>query len=303
MAHCPFCKATIDDELARFGGHCPKCVIEIPGDETPTDPGVGKRVEEQVEAEQQRRWGVFAAVGGLVAVVVIGAGSVLWWRIDNQRQAAELARLEAEADNGFFILPAEEHELPTAEPEEQPEQGKPGNTGRSYQGSTVTNVPANTGTSSGPKRYDFTGGANAEETELAGLQEREIDVGPGGGPQVGSIGLNVPQIDISRSGLDSVALSDPEEIRKSVGTALKAYSQQMNTCYERRLKNTPDLAGTWDVSFTITTSGSTAGIGVVPHTVSDRELETCMSQAIASWKFQNMAKPQNFSKPYTFGTQ
>jgi len=301
MAHCPFCKSSIDEELARFGGHCPKCVIEIPGDETPTDPGIGKRVEEQVEGERQRRWGVYAAVGGLAAVVVIGAGSLLWWRIDQQKKATALAQLEAESDTEFYILPAEEHQLPTLEKAEAPKQANPGSTAQGRQGSTVTTVPSGGSGSTGGNRFDFIGNSDAGQPELAKLHEREIDVAPGA--DLVRVGLSVPQISISRTGLESVALSDPEEIRQSVGTALKAYSKQMNTCYERRLKNTSDLAGTWDVSFTITTSGRTSNIGVAPQSTRDALLESCMSQAIAGWGFQPMVQPQSFAKGYKFGTQ
>ncbi len=298
MAQCPFCKSSIDDELARFGGHCPKCVIEIPGDETPTDPGIGKRAEEQVETERQRRWGVFAAVGGLVLVVVVAAGSMLWWRIDQQRQAELAAQQDAAIDFEFTIASAAGHELPTLQPRQDENPGSGASSSRGHGGS-VTTVPSSSSSgSTGSKRYDFIGSSEESQPELAKLQERTIDVAPGA--DLGSMG---PSISISRGGLAGLALSDPEEIRQSVGTALKVYSKQMNTCYERRLKATPDLAGTWDVSFTIGTSGRTAAIAVVPHTTRDASLESCMSNAIATWTFTPMVSPQNFAKAYTFGVE
>jgi hypothetical protein len=293
MAQCPFCKSQIDDELARFGGHCPKCVIEIPGDETPTDPGIGKRVEQQVETERQRRWGVFAAVAALVVVVLVGAGSVLWWRIDQQHQAELMAQLAAEAEAEFYINPAEAHQLPTLDTEQEQQVAQGGGAAHRPRG-TVTDVPSS-------KSFDFIGNSEAGEPELAKLHERTIDVSPGA--DLGSVGLSVPQIEISRTGLSSLALSDPEEIRLSVGTALKVYSKQITTCYNRRLKLTPDLAGTWEVSFTILTTGRTSNIGVSPQSTVDAQLETCMRESIASWTFQPMVQPQNFAKPYTFGVQ
>jgi hypothetical protein len=300
MAHCPFCKSTIDEELARFGGHCPKCVIEIPGDETPTDPGLGKRVGEAVETEQRRGFGVFAAVGGLVLVVLVGAGSVLWWRIDQQHKAELQAELKAQQDNDFFILPAEEHQLSYQREEEQQQaQAKAQNTGRAHTPRAgVTHVPSSGGasTSSGRNTFDFRGGAGEDEVELAEIEDRRVNV------EVGSFGPSIPSISINRGSVGSMALSDPDEIRKSVGTALETYSKQMNTCYERRLKAMPNLAGTWMVSFAIGTDGRTSGVSVTPKTTSDAQLESCMAQAIAMWTFQPMASTQNFSKPYTFGT-
>ncbi len=303
MAHCPFCKSSIDEELARFGGHCPKCVIEIPGDETPTDPGIGKRVEDQVESERQRRWGVYVAVGGLVLVVLVGASSVLWWRVDQQHQADLQAQFDAESEIEFYIASAEEHQLPSlAKAEEVAPISSGASSAPHSSHGTITNVPSSSsGSGSKSNRYDFTGSSDVDQPELAKLHERSIEVAPAA--DLGSVGFSVPQIEISRTGVSGMALSDPEEIRKSVGTALKAYSKQMNTCYERRLKNTPDLAGTWDVGFTITQNGHTSGIGVVPQTTRDAMLESCMSQAIASWTFQPMVQPQKFAKAYTFGTQ
>ncbi len=299
MAQCPFCKSTIDDELARFGGHCPKCVIEIPGDETPTDPGIGKRAEEQVETERQRRWGMLAAVAALVLVVLLGAGSVLWWRIDQQSQAALQAQLEAEAEFDFYIAPSDAHELPSKEPE-QPEQAAVASAGGGTSRRTYTEIPSSGGSSSKSKTYDFIGTSDAGEPELANLNERKVEVGSGG-TDFGSVGLSVPRIDIQRGGVSSLALSDPEEIRLSVGTALKAYSKQMTACYERRLKNTPDLRGTWDVSFTILSTGRTSNIAVIPQSTRDTELEGCMKQAVALWTFQPLVSSKDVAKAYKFG--
>jgi hypothetical protein len=306
MAQCPFCKSEIDDELARFGGHCPKCVIEIPGDETPTDPGIGKRAEEQVETARQRNWGVMIGVVGLAAVVLIAAGSFLWWRVDQRRQAQAEAQAAAAQDQDFYIASADSHELPTVE--QEPEQGaQPASSGAhstrggGHQSSTVV-VGSGSGSSgsTSSKRYDFIGNSDAGAPELAKLDQRKIDVGPGP-TDVGSIGFTVPTVSISEGRIEGIALSDPDEIRKAVGAALKAYSKQMTTCYERRLKTAPELRGTWEVSFTIKTDGRTSGIGVSPHSASDSQLETCMTQSIAAWTFQPMVEPQNFAKPYTFG--
>ncbi len=303
MAECPFCKTSIDDELARFGGHCPKCVIEIPGDETPTDPGIGKRAEAQVETERKRSWGVYLAVGGLAALVLLASGSVLWWRVAQQQEADLLAAPEAEAETDFYLAPAESHELPTVG-HVQPSQANPGSTaGPTNTDRQVTAIASSSGStgSSGSNRFDFIGNSESDAPELAGLHERKIDVSPGN-TDLGTVGLSVPKIDIQRGGVSSLALSDPDEIRRSVASALKSYSKQMTACYERRLKNTPDLAGTWDAAFTILESGRTAGILVTSRASSDSELERCMQGAIAGWKFQSMVGSQRIEKPYNFGT-
>ncbi len=304
MAECPFCKTTIDDELARFGGHCPKCVIEIPGDETPTDPGIGKRVEEQVETERKRGWGVYLGVGGLAALVLLSSGAVLWWKVQQQHEADRIAQLEAEADGDFYLAPAEAHELPIASNDES-SSTSPGSGSRTQghdSARQVTTIAATGGGGSagGSNRFDFIGSSGADEPELADLHERKLDVSPGN-TDLGTVGLSVPKIDIQRGGVGSVALSDPDEIRRSVGSALKSYSKQMTACYERRLKNTAELAGTWDAAFTILENGRTAGILVAARERGDAELERCMQNAIAGWKFQTMVGSQRIEKPYSFG--
>ncbi len=300
MAHCPFCKAPIEDELSRFGGHCPKCVIEIPGDETPTDPGVGKRAEQQVEEERKGGGRSWLGVVALAALVLVLCGGVLTWQVLRSQEAARLAALEAEADNGFYIQPETEHHLPTVEGAESPVSSQPSAT-RSNGSRAVTTIGGGGNGSSGPKRFDFIGNSDVDAPELAELHERKIDVAPGGA-DLGSVGFSAPQVSISRGSVEALALSDPEEIRESVGTALKRYSKQMNTCYERRLKMAAELSGTWEARFTIMQTGRTAGILVVPYGGSDNELEACMARAVASWTFQPMVEAQRIEKPYNFGT-
>ena len=46
MAECPFCGAEIREEVSLYGGTCASCLIEIPGEEAPTDPGEDAPTEE-----------------------------------------------------------------------------------------------------------------------------------------------------------------------------------------------------------------------------------------------------------------
>ena len=71
MGACPFCKGEVDDDVLTFGGRCPSCLIEIPGDEAPTDPGAEARAaQEAAEAAAQKpRVGII--VGALVLPLMI----------------------------------------------------------------------------------------------------------------------------------------------------------------------------------------------------------------------------------------
>ena len=43
LAACPFCGRDVDADLVTYGGKCPHCFGEIPGEEAPTDPGEEKK--------------------------------------------------------------------------------------------------------------------------------------------------------------------------------------------------------------------------------------------------------------------
>ena len=50
QATCPFCKGGISADVVQFGGNCPHCLLEIPGEEAPTDPGLVARQKAAAEA-------------------------------------------------------------------------------------------------------------------------------------------------------------------------------------------------------------------------------------------------------------
>lgn len=81
MGECPFCSAEIDEEVMLYGGTCSACLIDIPGEEAPTDPGVDAVTEEAQTATalalatgktSPHRNGLIAA--GVAALVLIGVG-------------------------------------------------------------------------------------------------------------------------------------------------------------------------------------------------------------------------------------
>ena len=303
MAECPFCKTAITDEIARFGGPCPKCFIEIPGDDTPTDPGVAKRVELQLEQEQQRPWARILGIAALAAVVLTAAGAVVAWRLVHQRGTGAMA---AEADlETFWIAPASEHRLPPigAAGADQPGEDQTAarsSVGRSQRSSEVTEVSPE---GSGQKRFDFIGMSDYDEPELEDLAQRTVEVGPGAAVEdnLTLSSVTPPRVEITRGSVGSMAISDPDEIYKAVGQALKSYAGQMTTCYERRLKALPDLRGTWETAFTITENGTTTKVAVRGQAVQDAELERCLGESIARWTFQPLVERQEIQKNYTFG--
>ena len=73
----------------------------------------------------------------------------------------------------------------------------------------------------------------------------------------------------------------PEQITKTV----KANSGALRPCYEGGLKRNPNLqyVSMVNVRFSLKNTGNAAEVGFSPHT--DGEMERCMSDKIAKWKF------------------
>lgn len=293
MASCPFCHAPVDDKLARFGGHCPKCFIEIPGEETPTDPGA--QAKAAAEAAQTSKSRTRLIVGGVVGAVFLFCGAFVSYTVYKTRQE-QMALADAEVE--FFMEPVNLPEAQVA----QASGGSPSN-GTTAPRNPGTRRPANTevgtssGSSGGPVRLDFRNDASAMESTPSGFQEEVATLQP----KI-EIGGDSTNLVLKRPSVKPVGLSDPEEIKKQVGGALSKYRAQVTACYNLRLKETPTLKGTWQIRMTIMTTGSTSNVAVIPMGTNDPKLESCMSQKASSWTFPALEAPQTIEVPYKLGT-
>ncbi len=292
MAECPFCNAPVDDSLVRDGGRCPRCFIEIPGEEAPTNPGVDTHAEPPVEAgppPTRRLW-----IGAGIATILLLAGSVAAWKVHHDRR--ERARA-AEAVPTFYLEPLGEvvaqvddaAATPTgsgaAEPRPHPRTG----------GSAGEEVVPSDGPRT-PVRWDFT---DAEaDAAFSGLAEPA-------GPRTLSLGM--PQdpdgpVRLRRAGAAAYVLTDPDEIRAAVGSAIRNYQGQVSQCYTQRLKSAPGVKGTWILALTILPDGSTSDVHFTPQGAADAEIEACVIRRATTWTFQPMIQAQRFELPFTFGS-
>jgi outer membrane biosynthesis protein TonB len=67
---------------------------------------------------------------------------------------------------------------------------------------------------------------------------------------------------------------------KSIKKILKRYTGQVKACYERQLKNDPDLGGKVTVSFVIQTNGKVADAEILVNTTDNVPLENCILKVI-----------------------
>jgi hypothetical protein len=96
-------------------------------------------------------------------------------------------------------------------------------------------------------------------------------------------------------------LTSDAEIQEMVSRTIGFKLSQVEACYNRRLKEQEDLAGTWQASWKITKSGTTSGISVRGRGVSDSGLESCIKNRIQSWSFQKINRDYPVTIPFKLG--
>jgi hypothetical protein len=288
---CPFCKGAVPADTLRFGGNCPHCMLEIPGEEAPTDPGIQarQRKEQEDKAQQAKKQRKNRFLGGLSLLVLFALGGAGVWAYQTQQEA-----LTYEMDE-YYETPLSELQhapVPQVAVVGGPEAGTVDNgTGRPTGRKPPEVQPIGTGNpdaGTGPRRPTFQAGADAQAPTVATTS----------GSGVGDVGAG--QIKVSFVGSDKV-LTDNDEIIAMAKAVINASSPQLQTCYNQRLKAVEGLKGAWEVAFTIGKDGSAKRVAVTGVNGSDPELESCMNRQVSAWKFQKIVKDQPIKKTYRFG--
>lgn len=276
MGQCPFCQQKIEESLLRFGGPCPHCFNQIPGDEAATDPGAALRAKEQA-AEAARRRKRQLRNGALAAVVLLSLSGGGWWAYQERLKQEQVLLLDF--DDEFFRLGAEEFAALYAVAEEPPptEAGK----------ATRSPKPPRQGSGEGDGVVD------------AGVPDRlATEAGDASGPTQTSMGATpAGPGGLDFSGLGSTGperrgatLTDPVAIEEMIKTTVKRNRPQILSCYNGRLKETPDLQGVWDLTFNVSTAGKATDIQVKGKGVSDDALEACIARNVGAWNFSPINK-------------
>jgi hypothetical protein len=304
LAECPFCAATIAEDLVTYGGPCPKCFAEIPGEDAPTDPGAEARA---VQERRDRRGATIKAFLGLAAMAamvsctgVVALTVVLW----PEPQVAVLDFDAAEFDYPEFELVGRDEAAPAVEEPAAPapSKGKPKvPNAEAYAGNDAglgpgvqagqaldgTDAAADAGGPRGPRGSDApVAGPSGTDGALAPTE-----------PARGDIGLDI-NVQYERR---AEVLSDPEQIRVMIGKLMAAQTGRLNYCYEQRLKTAPDLGGRWLIQFTVEKDGSVSGASATGRDRSDAEFEACLAKNIdEKWGFDRIIRAQPVQRTLTF---
>jgi hypothetical protein len=273
---CPFCGSGVTEDLVTYGGTCPKCFAEIPGEEAATDPGVEVRAAQE---RRDRRRATLRAVIGLSAMLllvtctgVFAVVTVLW----PEPEVADLL----DFDTLDFPMPDIKgiEDAATAKPRPR-------------------RTPA-PGSEPAPEPAPVAGSAPRLRTDLTTVSP---ELGGNGGVSAPP-GLSIDAPKVRRD--DNVVLSDPDAIRNMIGERMVEFIPGLNQCYERRLKSYPSLKGRWKVKFTVTPSGATSSAVAEPLDRGDAELERCLAEHIQQyWKFGQIAVNQPIQKTLRFYPQ
>ncbi len=291
--NCPFCKGVITPELSRAGGNCPHCMLEVPGEEAATDPGLEQRrrqaAESAVVAKRAgtRTRGVAAAV---FLVVLVGAGAG-WsaWRTQQEELVYELEDVYMAPRDGMIahkeVAPSTPPPVETTRTPAQRKQRLPNlPTGGGEHVATAAE-----GGSGGPVGVKFIPAGSGGSGDIAlGITSAKV-----GGSALGEVEIAVTRV-------NTTVLQTEDEIKAMAKEVSSAYYPQVEACVQRRLKADPEFKGGWKVRFTIETDGTVSGFKSTALDTPDDELEGCIERTISAWRFQRIAHPFKVGKTYRF---
>lgn len=299
MSNCPFCKGTVDKDLLVNGGVCPLCLIEIPGEDAATDPGVEAlaRQKQEVEATKRRR---APLIGLAVVLALVGVGGGGWYvAVGSKPEIIDLgeetfARIPLAAHQNIY-----EDEPAAAEPKAGGGRGSGSSSSGSGSAESAPSTPATGGQlASGSTMAESPGRAGINPS--AGSISRQVEeVDPTAAMSSGSSISGGPSVSVlGRSATET--LTDADEIGEMIKRVVSRNSRQLEDCYSDRLKTDETLEGRWRVGFEVQKDGSVDGIEVVALNRADATLETCLNEKVKRWRFQRISSPQGVSKNYSF---
>jgi hypothetical protein len=282
LAECPFCGSEVSDDLVTFGGTCPKCFAEIPGEEAATDPGVDVRNAQDRRDRQRATLRTVAGLATLLMLVsctgVAALVTVLW----PEPTVAGIL----DFDTLDFPMPEELVGVEMPPVEAEPKGPRP----------SERPEPIVTGPATAPG----TDGLRRPRTEIGPLVPPKPVPGvkPGTG-RPGSVDLSLGTPTVRRD--DNLVLSDPEAIRDMIGERMVEFIPGLTVCYDRRLKTTPTLKGRWRLRFTVGTSGRVSAADASGLDTADAELEKCLVSHISEqWTFGRITIAQPVQRTLRF---
>lgn len=302
MPQCPFCKGQTPEDLLRFGGHCPHCLNEIPGEEAATDPGAQARQRQELEARAaaarlQRRSRVVRAAAVLVALIGVGS----WFALHEDPAPLILDDVEV------YIAPASEHRNLAAE-EAAAAKAKAEAEEEAHRKEMARRAAAAAAASSGGGSGDLASAGPAPMSPGGSSSGGSSSGGSSSGGSGGAsdslsgsmVGLDLNPKGPSARSISGLVASGDAEIKSMAKTVVDANYKQLRQCYESRLKENPSLEGRWVLAWTIEKDGTVSKAEAEGQGVKDRTFESCMERNVKNWHFQSVSKSTELARAFVF---
>ncbi len=275
MPSCPFCHTPISENLSLYGGNCRNCLIEIPGEEAVTDPGIPHEVTNgEPVAPSGASW-LSSVVAGAAVLAAVGGW---WWT-----QQPEVQPVVQAPQSEMTPIPMSAHE--DAEFEEEPEEKVE---------ATVT-----------PRRVVTQNVTSQGRPPVQTMKPADASVVPstkGAGMGAAPTGVfdSIGSAPRSRAPA-SIVLEDSLKIEEMIGRVLNRGAKQLEQCYNQALKMNPGVKGAWYVDFTITKDGKPVAVSVEALEAPYPDIESCIHRQVSRWRFQRISEPVDVARRYRFG--
>jgi hypothetical protein len=329
---CPYCRGAISQELARFGGPCPHCMLEVPGEEAPTDPGLAlkqKLAQEAIaRAAAERARSQRIAAGSMVLLAglavfaiwaVVGGGAdtlaISYYQLDpdalkRKQDADAKARAEAQARADAEAA----QRAAAARAARRGPEGTPGTPGGNVDEmlagiGSLGPQGANVGTGAPPAPTPGTDGAAGSalgggslalgKPGTAGAQ-LPVGVGTVSLSGTGSSGPTLPTSSVAMGSRAAAVKTSPGDIQTMIFERFSMYERGLQACWAARLKMDESLKGSWKVSFTVNPDGSVAAPRLKALGKPDPTFEGCALEKIKKWTFLPIARATAFSEDVVY---
>ncbi len=316
---CPYCKGAISEQLAAFGGPCPHCLLEVPGDEAPTDPGLARQQQLDREAvalraddtRRSRRLAIgamasFAAVITFVIWTVFGGGYdtlaiAYYQQLDpaalQRKRAEQLAEAEAARQQEQAQAQAKAAEAARRTGAAQrPAGGASGGGGLN----PLDGLEGILNGGGGGGSLDALGApviAGAGSTSLGG--GGLVGGTAGGGPTGVAVGTVSLAGSTGRTALTGTSVQmastqkvveSPKDAETMISERFYKFERQLQACWAPQIKLNPTLSGTWSVAFVVKPDGTVANVRVKATSTPNAAFESCAVGRVQTWTFLPVAK-------------
>lgn len=301
MAHCPFCNGEVVTDLVVNGGPCPHCFAQIPGEETPTDPGEEVKVQIQLQDQERAQKRALMPVFVMAPVVALALGIAAF----SLRPEERIEEVELDASFSFEFDPVAFDPSSEGASEAQvdaqaPKVGRTAQAGRSTQGSAEPTAEELAERLAGVRGAgaEAASGSRAGDRAPAAQGDRAVAsiVATEG---MGSSGGDDFSFSASRDSLR--VLETEDDIRAAVRALWGERRGQIEQCYERALKADEGFSGTWNLALTVGENGKVSAFEAVAAGAPNAAFEDCIEGRAAGWSLAGrLPKPRTFTLPLNF---